>query len=179
MESWLHALCGGCSRFNIEATPCGISTGRMTPHVTVVRGRPQPPPPPRTSASAAGHRPSDRLPRPTRAAPRAPPPESVRRRRSGAAPRRPVAGLRLAAADLRRRRSLPRSAAASAFRAPGSGRRRSIRPSSSLLRPSPSSPDSGSLAPAGEPRLPRRPGPDPIGTSKGLTSPPLIFPLSP
>src|SRR3954466_16346176 len=43
-HDWSHGhmhYAGGCSRFNIEATPCGISTGRMTPPVTVVRGQPQ------------------------------------------------------------------------------------------------------------------------------------------
>ena len=29
----------GCSRFNTEATPCGISTGRTTPPGAVARGR--------------------------------------------------------------------------------------------------------------------------------------------
>src|SRR4051812_45155730 len=31
----------GCSRFNIGVTPCGISTGRMTPPVTAARGQTQ------------------------------------------------------------------------------------------------------------------------------------------
>ena len=39
IEVMATCIMRGCSRFSIEATPCGISTGRMTPPAMAAKGR--------------------------------------------------------------------------------------------------------------------------------------------